>query len=320
MKWFKRQPKNRKLRNTHVLDVKLRADQIRASRMRLAAIALSFTFATVFGFYLLWRTSQFVLDRFIYENAAFAVQQIDVQTDGVIAPAQLRRWAGVKIGDNLMALDLARVKRDLEMVSVIRTVAVERMLPHTLRLRVSERNPIAQISVPLVRTNGTVEIGTLHVDAEGSVMTLIDPRLRAVPLAQTNDTLPAIIGLNQTDLLPGRRLDSAQARSALQLISAFAHSPMAHLAELDTIDVSSPEILQVKTRQGNQVTFSLRDFPAQLRYWREIRDEGLRFGKVIATLDLSVKKNIPARWTDAATPPSAVPANRNTQRNRKKNV
>jgi hypothetical protein len=32
---------------------------------------------------------------------------MDVQTDGVIAPEQLRRWTGVKLGANLIALDLA---------------------------------------------------------------------------------------------------------------------------------------------------------------------------------------------------------------------
>ena len=37
----------------------------------------------------------------------FAIQRIDVQTDGVIAPDQLRRWSGVKPGENLIALDLA---------------------------------------------------------------------------------------------------------------------------------------------------------------------------------------------------------------------
>ena len=44
----------------------------------------------------------------VYENRAFAIEQIDVQTDGVISTDQLRRWAGVKAGENLLALDLAQ--------------------------------------------------------------------------------------------------------------------------------------------------------------------------------------------------------------------
>ena len=74
-----------------------------------------------------------------------------MQTDGVISVDQLRRWAGVKPEENLLALDLARVKRDLEMVPLVQSVSVERILPRTLRIRITEREPIAQVNVPRPR-------------------------------------------------------------------------------------------------------------------------------------------------------------------------
>src|SRR5689334_12219484 len=124
MSLLKRKPRNRRVGREHVLDVKLRAEQIRAGRMRLASIAIGMTLATLLGFYLLWRGGEWTLDALLYKNDAFAIRQIDVQTDGVIAADQLRRWAGVKAGENLFALDMTRVKRDLEMISAIRSVAV----------------------------------------------------------------------------------------------------------------------------------------------------------------------------------------------------
>ena len=96
--WFKRQQKNRRLSRARVLDVKLRSSQVRATRTRLAAVALGVVFGTVFGLYLLWRTGEWALDKFVYENSTFAIQNVEVQTDGVIAPEQLRRWSGVKPG------------------------------------------------------------------------------------------------------------------------------------------------------------------------------------------------------------------------------
>ena len=232
MSWLNRKPKNRRLGNTQVLDVKLRSDQVRASRVRLVAIGLALTFGTVLGFYLVWRTGEYALNRLIYENKQFAVQEIEVQTDGVIAPDQLRHWAGVRMGENLLALDLARVKRDLEMVSMIKSVAVERVLPHTLRLRVAEREPLAQVHVLERGPGGRVEMGALHVDGEGYVMSLVEPQQRAEPATLTNDILPVISGINPGDLVPGRRVDSPQARAALQLITAFEHSPMSGLVDL----------------------------------------------------------------------------------------
>src|SRR5476649_1443363 len=117
--WFRREQKNRRLRRGGVLNVKLRSDQVRATRTRLVSIALGVTFGTVFGLYLLWRTGEWALDKFIYENSTFAIQSIEVQTDGVIAPEQLRSWTNVKPGANLIALDLASVKRNLEFIPAI---------------------------------------------------------------------------------------------------------------------------------------------------------------------------------------------------------
>ena len=122
--WFRRGHKNRRLHRGHVLDVKLRSAQVRATRTRLAAITLGVTFGTVFGLYLLWRTGEWSLDKFVYDNSTFAIQSIEVQTDGVITPEQLRRWANVKPGANLIALDLASVKRNLQLVPAIETDSI----------------------------------------------------------------------------------------------------------------------------------------------------------------------------------------------------
>src|SRR6185369_3766387 len=127
--WFSRKQKNRRLSRGYVLDVKLRSDQVRASRLRLGALTGGVLCGTLFGLYLLWLAGAWVLDALVYENRAFAIEQIDVQTDGVISTDQLRRWAGVKPGENLLALDLARVKRDLELVPLISSVSIERVLP-----------------------------------------------------------------------------------------------------------------------------------------------------------------------------------------------
>ncbi len=139
-------------------------------------------FGTVFGLYLFWRAGEWALDKFVYENSEFAIQNIEVQTDGVIAPEQLRRWSGVKPGANLIALDLASVKRNLELVSTIDSVSVERVLPRTLRIRVTEREPVAQVNVPTRDASGGIAVSVFQLDADGYVMQPLDPRLCVIPL------------------------------------------------------------------------------------------------------------------------------------------
>ena len=316
--WFKRKNKNYRNERRHVLDVKLRSAEARRARLRLATMAISLTLATFFGLYLFWRGGDWALNRLVYENSAFAIHELDVQTDGVIALEQIRRWSGVKVQDNLLALDLARVKRDLELIPGIKSVAIERVLPHTLRLHVTEREPVAEIHFPRVTHNG-YEFTAVLLDDEGYVMFPLDARHRSMPLS-TNEQLPVITGIMSSELRPGRQIVSSQLRAALRLITAFERSPMAGLVDLQRIDVSAPEVLQVTTPQGSEVTFRLDGLETQLRRWRAIHELGRRNGKQVSVLDLSVSNNVPVNWLEASAvvPITAKPAK--LLRYKKKNV
>lgn len=303
-----------------MLDVKLRSAQVRATRTRLAAVALGVTFGTVFGLYLLWRTGEWALDKFVYENSAFAIQNVEVQTDGVIAPEQLRRWSGVKPGENLIALDLAAVKRNLELVSTIQSVSVERILPRTLKIRVTEREPVAQVDIPRAGASDSIAVAVFQLDADGYVMQPLDSRLCVIPLSQINEQLPVITGLNVYQLQPGHRMESPQMQAALRLIGAFEHSPMVGLVDLRSIDVSSSGVIVAKTGQGGEITFGLENLGQQLRRWREIYDLGQRMNKAIASADLAVGNNVPVHWMEASAAPAAVLKEINPAHIRRKNV
>jgi cell division septal protein FtsQ len=319
--WFKHTPKNRRLSRGHVLDVRLRSEQVRATRTRLALMAISVPAVTVFGLYLLWCTGEWALDQFVYENAEFAIQRVDVQTDGVIAPDQLRNWSGVKLGANLIALDLASVKRNLELEPVIDSVSVERVLPRMLKIRVTERSPIAQVNV--LRADGAngVVIYVFQLDAAGVVMRPLDPRMCVIPLSQMKDgRLPVVTGLNVSQLQPGHRIVLLQAQAALQLISAFGRSPMAGLVDLRRIDVSAPGVVVVTTGQGGEITFGLQHLEQQLGRWREIYDLGRRNNKAIASADLAVANNVPVRWMEESAAPIVAPKNSTLAPTWRKNV
>jgi cell division septal protein FtsQ len=318
--WFKREPKNRRHHRGHVLDVKLRSDQVRGARIRLATAAFALVFGTVFGLYLFWRAGEWTLDKFIYENNEFAIEHIDVQTSGKIPDDLLRRWSGVKLGQNLVALNLAAVERNLELVSAIQSVSVERVLPRTLKIRVTEREPIAQVNVPRTDSRNGISVSVFQLDANGFVMQPLDPRLRMVPLGQAYGLLPVLTGLNIFQLQTGRPIQWPQAQAALKLISAFGHSSMAGLVELQRIDVSSPQVIIVTTTQGSEITFGLDNLPQQLARWREIYDLGRQMNKTIASADLAVANNVPVHWMETVSAPEAASGNLNMQNSRRKNV
>lgn len=315
--WFQRKSKNRAFTRRHVLDVKLRSDETRRARVRVTTLAVSVSLGTAFALYLVWRCGEWAVNALIYENRGFAIEQIDVQTDGVIGLDQLRNWAGAKVGNNLFALDLSRIKRDLELAPAVQMAAVERVLPHTLKIRVTEREPVAQIVVPSLRAGEKPLVYLL--DAGGFVMHPLTPLQRSVPL-QPGEQYPQITGVNTTELRPGRAVESAPLLAALRLITAFEHSPMAMLVDLHRIDVSSPEILQVTTGQQNEITLRTADLDRQLQRWRLVYEKGQQQARQIASLDLSVSDHVPLRWQDGVSASPVSPKPKKTSPYKKKHV
>ena len=318
--FFKSKPKNRRLDRDFVLDVKLRSTQIRAARWRLT---LSILGIVLFGLSLLfgvWRGGQWMMDRLLYSNAAFAIRQIEIQTDGAIQMDQLRRWTQARPGENLLALDMAKVKRDLEMVPYIESASVERILPHTLKVRIFEREPVAQAFATEIRASGEFTNRVYQLDETGRVMLPLDPRLRSTPPLFPPDELPFLAGINPSDLVSGRKLDSAALQAALDFIVQFNRSSMAAFVDLQWVDVSSPGLLQVHTRQGSEITFVTEDYDTQIRRWQQIFNLYSHSNKLITSLDLSISNNIPLRWAEANGVPPPLPKPIKTSRTRRKNV
>jgi POTRA domain, FtsQ-type len=319
--WFAKKQKNRRFGRVHVLDVKLRSQQARAIRLRLASRLVGGLLGTMAGLFLLWQGGNWLLNFFVFENTAFAISSIQVQTDGDIPVKQARQWAGVKMGDNLLALDLSRVKRDLELVPWIREAAVERVLPRSLKLRISEREPLAQVNDWQGKSSPVgVERMIYYLDAAGYVMRPKGSWAASAAPASTNDVLPVLVGVKSSELRPGRPAESEQVHAALRLVEAFERSEMFGVVDLTQIDLSTSALLRVSTAQSNEVTFATQQLDVQMRRWWTIHEAALKKGQAIATLDLSVSNHIPATWFEAGAITTLKPKAVKPIRSRKKNV
>jgi hypothetical protein len=318
--WFKRKSRNRRFERDHILDVKVQSRQLRTMRLRLVGGIMARLLGAATVAFLLWRGGDWFLDEFVFKNAAFSVLEVDVQTDGILPPTQLRACAGVRLGDNLLALDLGRIQHDLEALPWIQSAAVERVRPHTLKIRVNEREPIAQTTLfEPVTTDGKSRGVTFYLDADGYVMLPLDAHRNEAGVYGF-DTLPVLTGVAGVDLRPGRRVDSPQIEAALKLITGFSHSPMLGLVDLTSIDLSVPQLLQISTGQAGFITLGVENIDLQLRRWRLVHDYAFRAGKSLASLDLSVSNNVPARWLEASVTPPPKPKSLKSSPYRKKHV
>jgi len=293
----------------------MRSEFNRAEKGRLVTLLVGGSFGILILCIVVWQFANFLKTQFITKNPAYAIKVIDVQTDGVISKEQIWRWSGVQIGQNLIDLDISYVRRNLELIPMIKEVSVEKVLPATLRIRVTEREPIAKIII--TDAPGSDTFYTL--DEMGFVMLPLHFSQLSTPIP-TNEFLPTIIGIGRADLKIGTRVGSQQVLSALRLLAAFERSPMAGLVNINVIDVSYPGILQVITDQGSKIVFGTEQYETQLRRWRLVYDYGRKMGKMVMTLDLSVANNVPATWTDISNMPPGQIHNKPLKTTRKRNV
>jgi len=119
--------------------------------------------AVVIGGVWAWRHTQ--------SDERFAVRMIEVA--GVVHTdrAALARITKQYEGLNLFQIDIARVQRDLGGVGWVRRIDIEKKLPDTLRIKITERTPVA-----LVRKNADAD-ALSYVDENGVPFAELSPRV-----------------------------------------------------------------------------------------------------------------------------------------------
>ena len=292
------------------LEVKSRSKSLQALRLRLALNALAISTGMVLVLLVVWKGGEQLLQRYVYTNPSFALQEIEILTDGIIPLEEIQRWSSVRQGENLLSLDLPRIKRNLELVPLIEQAYVERQLPRRLVIRVSEREPIARIMVFQPRpSDGLLEPSIFYVDREGMVIPPYARTLNPEAFDRATQSLPLLNGVLAQELRTGHKVNRAEILNALRWIHDFRSSEMAHRVVIRAVDLSEAGTLEISTEQGNHVTFRSRDFEGQFARWRKVHDFALRNSRLIAQLDLAVTNYVPASWLEItnAPPPVALP-------------
>lgn len=319
--FFNRRAKNRRISRDVVLDVKLSNDQVRSHRFNIAAKVLIAVSCLAFATFVFLRGGQWLTNRLMYENPAFTIRNVEVTTDGVMTRDEIRRFVILRPNQNLYALDLASVKRDLEMLPWIRHAFVERVLPTKLRIQVEEREPVAEIRRPVTTPRGELVTQRLLVDDTSFVMPALDGWIKRVNSSGGVDQVafPQLM-LNLGDVVESRRLETPGVTAAIELLKRFELSPMAGMVDILSVDITQPDELAVTTVQGTKVFFPLQGTDRQLLRWREIHDRLAASRVTAATINLTVTNHIPVIPAELTRQPEPTPRPKPVRPPRRRNV
>jgi cell division protein FtsQ len=300
---FRKSKNKKRPEKREMLNVKMRGGQARAQRVRFVGSLLAFSISLFLLVMLGVKGVQYVMREGVYKNPNLAIDTIDIETDGVVSLDRIREWARVKLGDNLLALDLTRLKRDLELCPIVESASAEKILPRQLRITITERRPLA-----VVYLYSGMGLDRVFLDAHGIVIPPLQRSERNPTADPHSSALPVLTGFNARELRPGLPVDSPQIRAALDLLAQYDRSPVAMMTDFKSIDLSSPRTLVVTTDQNIEITFSTENYPKQLARLQTALELGRHQGRTLATLDLAVGNYVPARWAEPSTnAPAASP-------------
>lgn len=164
-------------------------------------------------------------------NARFAVRHVEVVSGNLITPELVREYLRIEDGMNLFALDVKRARMDfLQRCPGVRSMEISRVLPDTLRIVITERQPLARLAGR----------GRFVVDAEGVVF--------RVPV--DTGRLPLVTGHSGQRFRAGDRVGSDIGRALLFL--DVCEDPLCGI-EVDSVRVDRPGYLIVYTGQRHTV-------------------------------------------------------------------
>jgi cell division septal protein FtsQ len=283
----------RQRRQQHLLDVTVRSRKAVRQRNRRALVWISkvaLVIGLCTGVYLGAREAA---RRFFFENPDYQLGRIEVQTDGTLQREQILKVAELHEGENIFAVNLARVHDQLQQLPQVDEVQVVRKLPAEIDIRVVERKPIAWITGEKQISDPFVSDAAFLVDARGVLM-------KEKKLLPEYLGLPLILGCASESLEPGKVVESLEAKAALELLRSSTRSFMQTRFQIREIDVSKGYCLLVTDKNRTRVTFGFDNLDDQLGRLEQFLIYSDDSKRELATVNLLVQRNIPVTFTKPA--------------------
>ena len=281
----------------HLLDVKLRASTERSRRFR-AVFGFLFKLIVFAGLGVgAWIGGKEALRRFVWENPDYYLHEINFATDGALTREQVLTTSNIVEGRNIFTVDLGRARAAIEQMPQVESAIVQRVLPNRINITIGERRPIAWVAAKGDDDPSSSDRSFL-IDARGIV-------LRSRVLLPEYFHLPIISGFETENLVPGKRVNVLEMRSALELIRLNAESTRFQVCN---IDLSKGYCLVVTDQRHAKITFGLDRLDNQLTRLYRCLDRAAADHKELQTVNLIVERNIPVTFYDPEADAAAAAA------------
>jgi len=284
----------RQRRQQHLLDVKVRSRKAVQHRNRRILVFLSKIALVIVLCVAIYLGAREGAKRFFLENPDYRLSTIELQTDGMLQREQILQTAGLREGENIFHVNLARVHDRLQQLPQVDDLQVVRKLPGEIDIKISERKPIAWITSEKQISDPFASEVAFLVDARGVLM-------KEKKLLPEYLGLPLISGCTSEALVAGKVVESTEAKAALELLSLGTRSYMQTRFQIREIDLSKGYCLLVIDKNHARIAFGFDDLETQLQRLEKFLVYSDDSKQELATVNLMVQRNIPVTFAKSAT-------------------
>ena len=167
-------------------------------------------------------------------------------------------------------------------------------MPNEIDITITERKPIAWITSEKTVTDPFASDAAFLVDARGVLMK--EKKLLPEYLA-----LPLITGCSSEALVPGKTVDSFEAKAALELLRLTTTSFMQTRFQIREVDVSKGYCLLVTDKNHTRVMFGFDHLDIQMQRLEQFLVYSDDSQREIETVNLLVARNIPVTFAQPAS-------------------
>lgn len=230
---------------------RVRSLAARTKKPLMFALRVAAAFAVVAGGIASWR----LFDQYIHTAEAFAITAVDTHVGERVSEAELLETASLSIGQNAFLVPPEAAQANLEAHPWIASARVERRLPGSYRVRVTERRPAALLS-----------LGELYlVDADGAVFKTVEP---GDPV-----DFPVVTGVDEERFLRDRVTRTAVLQDVITLLHDYRSAGLYRREPISEIHVEPDDGLSlIVGEDGMQVRLGRGPWRTKLRKLRRVLD------------------------------------------------
>jgi cell division septal protein FtsQ len=247
------------------------------------AVRFSFPIACLF---LVFGLSFAGIRKYLFADDLFSLTVISTQTNGMLAPDEISKIAGIRSGDNILTIDLKDIYDRLKKDRRIKEAVVTRTLPNQIAIDIKERREFIRLRVP-------GRAGIVVMDEEGYLL--------GAPRPDSDVVLFEDLRPEAAAQFSGERYhDWAMLRAILTIREVVGAEPLLRNKKISGIKIENMDRIAIVFEDGFLVRVG-EDFRGDLNKFQMIRSAlagdiadleyiDLRFENIVAKKRASTKR------------------------------